>query len=169
MARHLDLMRDTGDRLPAVDDPASYTSARIWHCKYETLQPIGTFANLTSLSIATYPDASLDLLMPLIHLNELRITHLPKVASLEALRELVKLRILSLATLPSWDSSGKLTVVDSLSSIASLPRLEELELFGVVTVSRSADELLTSKSLKRVTLSKFDGASEARIARVYAA
>lgn len=52
----------------------------------------------------------------------------------------------------------------SLAPLAALPSLEELELFGVVPTSRMADELLTSRSLRRVQLSKFRRGEEEKVA-----
>jgi hypothetical protein len=80
---------------------------------------------------------------------------MPKVSDLEPLRALAGLRRLSLATLPSWDSSGKVTEAASLAPIASLSRLEELELFGVVPPDGRVDELLTIASLRQARLSKY--------------
>jgi hypothetical protein len=53
--------------------------------------------------------------------------------------------------------------------LVKLPKLERLELFGVVTPSRSADELLGSESLKMVKLSKYASDSMDRVRLRYAA
>jgi len=169
MKRHLDLMRDQSAEFPSVADPLSYESARVWHCKYSTLSPLAQFDNLRSLEVATYPDETFAPLAALRNLERLSITHLPRIRSLLALCGLSSLRELHLATLPSWDSSGQVTTVESLVPLAQLPRLERLELFGVVTSSRSADDLLASISLKDVKLSKYAADSMDRVRQRYAA
>jgi hypothetical protein len=59
---HLDLMRDTARRFLSVADPELIRSARIWHCKYKSLVPLGALHNLEELVIATFPDESLEFL-----------------------------------------------------------------------------------------------------------
>ena len=169
MQRHLELMRDQAAVLPLPSDPLTYASARVWHCKYETLGPIASLLNLTALHVASYPDATFEPLAALHGLETLHVLHLPSVRDLAALAALSNLRELHLATLPSWDSSGKVTTVESLLPLVKLPKLERLELFGVVTPSRSADELLGSGSLKVVKLSKYASDSMDRVRQRYAA
>jgi hypothetical protein len=169
MNHHLELMRDTSVIFPSVSDPTSFESARIWHCKYTSLSRIASFTSLRSLEIATYPDDSFAPLADLSRLEKLHVTHLPKVGSLSELSALSGLRELRLATLPSWDSSGKVTTVESLLPLTQLPNLERLELFGVVTPTRSADELLHSKPLLRVSLSQYSEDSMERVRQRYAA
>lgn len=159
-------MRDGAREFPEVPDPEAVTSARVWHCKYRTLAPLAALVNLRALSIATYPDASLELLASLEALEELEIMHLPAIRDLDPLSALKGLRRLRLATLPSWDSSGKVTEVVSLAPIAELPVLEELELFGVVPPDRTVDDLLTSVSLRRVQLSKYPKRERDRLAHL---
>ena len=162
----LDLMRDAAREFPQVDDPAAVTSIRVWHCKYRTLSPLSRMVNLQKVTIATFPDGSLELLAPLTDLEELQIIHLPAVSDLAPLAELMKLRRLRLATLPGWDSSGKVTEVASLAPIAALPALEEVELFGVVPPGRRVDDLLASTSLRRVRVSKYPRREIARLAHL---
>jgi len=116
---HLDLMRDKARAFPFVADPQAYTSARVWGCNYSTLGPLARFTGFRSLRILGYPDPSFDLLAALVDLDELEVTHLPKVTEINALGELPGLTKLELATLPSWDSSGKVTEPDSLRWLAS--------------------------------------------------
>src|SRR6476620_6644263 len=132
MDQHLELLRHRGCEFPSVSDPLQYTSARIWHCKFASLYPIGQFSSLRRLAIAGYPDATFELLASLSHLEELQVVHMPHVCSLAPLAALTSLRKLSLSTLPSWDASGKVTVVDSLAPLAQLQNLESVELFGVL-------------------------------------
>jgi hypothetical protein len=152
---HLELMRDRAGTFPDVPEPLRITSAKVWHCRYASLAPLGSLLNLRRLEIATYPDPSFDLLTQLRLLEELHVTHMPEIRELSPMATLKNLRVLTLATLPSWDPSGKVTEVRSLAPLAALPKLEELELFGVVPTSRMADELLANSSLRRVRLSKF--------------
>jgi len=166
---HLALTRDKAKVFPVVEDPASYLSARIWHCGYRNLEPLRNFSSLQKLEIATYPDASFDILSDLVALHTLEVVHLPRVTSLSPLAQLMNLRRLSLRTLPSWDASGKVTIVDSLAPIAALPVLEELELFGVVPEERRIDALLGSKSLRHVRVSKYPKPEEQRLRATFAA
>jgi hypothetical protein len=164
---HLELMRKKERVFPAIPEPESVTSARIWYCNYASLAPLSQFTNLQNLAIAGYPDSTFEPLGLLGMLESLEIVHLPNIKSLSPLMSLTKLRKLSLSTLPSWDSSGKLTVVESLEPIAEIPLLEELSLFGVVPESRSVDALFKSKSLKRVHVSKYPKLEKQRISERY--
>ncbi|MBU1413880.1 hypothetical protein KKC22_20385, partial [Myxococcota bacterium] len=148
-------MRQKEISFPEVAVPDSVTSARIWHCRYKSLIPLSQMVNLRELVIASYPDSTLELLAGLVKLERLEIVHLPKIRSLSPLSALRKLKQLSLSTLPSWDSSGKVTVVESLQPVAELPELEELSLFGVLPESKSIEHLLLSKTLRRVRVSKY--------------
>lgn len=125
---------------------------------------VGSLLNLRRLEIATYPDPSFDSLIRLRLLEELHITHMPEIGELSPLGSLKSLRVLTLQTLPSWDSSGKVTKVRSLAALAALTNLEELGLFGVVPTTRMADELLASRSLRRVRLSKYASGEAEKVA-----
>lgn len=159
-------MRESAREFPQVEDPLAVTSARVWHCKYRTLAPLSELLNLRTLTIAMFPDDSLELLTPLQALEALEITHLPAVTELAPLAALKSLRRLHLATSPGWDSSGKVTEVASLAPICELSALEELELFGVVPPDRSVDDLLRSTSLRRVKLSKYPKRERDRLAHL---
>lgn len=152
---HMEFIRDKAPAFPIIAAPLKFTSVRVWHCKFKSLEPLSQLKKLQSLIIANYPDRTLELLSGLKNLRTLEILHLPRVASLEPLSQLRNLRRLSLRTLPSWDASGKVTVVDSLAPLTALPNLEELELFGVVPQSRSVDDLIRCRHLTRVRLSKY--------------
>lgn len=166
---HIELMRLKDKTFPAIPSPESVTSARIWHCSYKSLESISHMVNLQSLAIASYPDPTFEALSSLGMLESLEILHLPNIKNLSPLAGLKKLRKLSLSTLPSWDSSGKRTIVESLEPIAKLPLLEELSLFGVVPESKSVDALLTSKTLKRVRVSKYPKLEQQKISERYGA
>lgn len=99
--------------------------------------------------------------MGLTNLRYLSIVHLPRVHDLGPLRSLTSLLTLSLQTLPSWDSSGKRTVVDSLEPLLHLRRLEHLELLGVVPPDRHPDPLARIGSLKTARLHGFDREAQA--------
>ena len=157
-------MRDAAKVFPLPSDPASVTSLRIWHCKYRTLAEVAALTNLTALEIATHPDATLEPLAALTNLETLRVLHLPNVSDLGPLRALKRLRRLSLETLPSWDTSGKVTEVASLAPLAELPLLESVELFGVVPASRSIDDLLRVPRLRHAKISKYAKGENERLA-----
>jgi hypothetical protein len=160
---HLELMRDKAKDFPTLDDPASFTSARIWHCSYRSLAPVADLTGLTRLEIATYPDASLSALAGFVRLEELSILHLPNVTDLSPLQGLSRLRRLDLMTNPSWDSSGKVTTVDSLRPLTTLPLLEEVNLFGIVPADPVIDDLLECRALRRAKVSRYPPAEVERL------
>ena len=166
---HLALIRDKRKTFPMIENPSAYQSARVWHCGFRTLQPLAQFTKLRKLQIATYPDASFDVLSGLAWLQTLEVLHLPKVTDLSPLANLRNLRRLCLQTLPSWDSSGKLTVVQSLAPIGHLPLLEEVDLIGVVPENRKVDDLLSNPSIKRCRVSKYPSAEQERVHARFAA
>ena len=161
---YLELMRDKQEAMPTVD--RSVDSLRVWHCGYRTLRPVGELHQLRTLVIATFPDKSLSFLSELRSLRYLRILHLPKVTDLAPLTELQRLTSLSLSTLPSWDSSGRITEVESLDSIGTLAALEHLELFGVVGRTRSLAAIERCRSLASARFSKYP---KEEVDRFYAA
>lgn len=133
-----------------MDDPSRVRTLRCWHCKYRSLAFLESFTSLVGLEIATWPDADLESLSGLSHLEYLRIIHLPKVTSLQPLAALNQLKVLRLETSPGWDSSRKVTVVDSLQPIGRLEGLENLELFGIVPQDRSLASLEACRNLRTV-------------------
>jgi hypothetical protein len=156
-------MRDCSREFPVVHDPRDYTSARVWHCGYKTLAPLAAFVNLRSLEIATFPDLTLEPIAGLSRLESLSIIHMPQVADLGPLSGLKMLKRLSLRTLPSWDTSGRVTEVRSLAPLIDLPCLTDLELFGVRPPDRSVDDLIRIGSLLRVSISKYPRAEIERL------
>jgi len=88
-------------------------------------------------------------------LKYLRIVHLPNVADLSPLSHLQELESLSFSTLPSWDTSGKLSTVESLQPIGQLSRLRHVELFGVVPKDKSLVPLQQCKLLESARFSKY--------------
>lgn len=155
-------MRDGAREFPLPESPAQVRTARIWHCKYRSLAPVAQLTGVRQLSIATFPDDSLEALASLTALEELQIVHLPKVHDLSPLSGLTNLRSLSLQTLPSWDASGMVTEVESLTPISSLTSLERLELFGVVPKNRSVDSVIDMPSLRHLRVSQFPEAEGER-------
>ena len=149
------ITRDAANAMPAVPDPDAVTSLCIWHCKYRTLDPVRSFRGLRALKIASFPDASLELLTGLMHLEWLSILHLPNITSLAPIPALQNLRWLELKTLPSWDASRKRTVVESLSPLAKLPNLKHLSLLGVVPESKSLATLSECRGLVSARLQGF--------------
>jgi hypothetical protein len=162
---HLDILGHDVKAFPAVDDPAAVTSVKLWKCKLSA-SPVRRFENLQGLEILNLTDASLDLLAGLARLRHLTIIHLPKVPDLQPLRRLGSLEVLRLHTLPSWDSSGKRTVVPSIEPIAALPSLRHLELFSVVPEDRSLAPLELCRTL---VTARFQGFPKREVARFEAA
>lgn len=152
---HIEFMRSPEREVPGVSAPGEVTSLTVWHCKFATLERLAIFTNLRALKIATYPDASLESIQGLKHLQWLSVVHMPKVSDLEPLTKLDKLVSLELATLPSWDASSKRQVVNSLHPIARMPRLQFLALFGVIPKDKSLAALEASSSLQTARVSGY--------------
>ncbi len=110
----MDLMRDKARSMPTGRDGARVTALRVWHCNYVSLAPVSRYPNLRTLVVATYPDADLEPVASLKSLEYLSLVHMPHISDLTPLARLGHLHTLRLATLPSWDSSDKVTVVESL-------------------------------------------------------
>jgi len=161
---HVEFMRDQARELALIPDPLSVESLKIWHCKYKTLAPIAACRNLHALTIASYPDETLDLLVSLRDLKSLHILHLPKVSDLTPLRQLSALVSLSLETSPGWDASRKQTQVLSLEPLASLPQLQHLQLFGVVPPDKSLSALEFCENL---VTARFQGYPPAEVTRFF--
>ena len=159
---HLELMRDKAREFPEIGEPQSLRTLRAWHCNYRTLEPVAHLTSLTGLVVATYPDASLELLGGLEELRYLFILHLPKIDSIEPIAHLNRLEVLRLHTLPDWDASGRTTQVESLDPLARLPHLRHVELFGVRPADRSLRSLERSPNLESVRVSKYPKAEVAR-------
>lgn len=151
----IDLMRDSGKDFPNIGEAGEVTSVRIWHCKYKTLEKVADFRNVRELVIAGLPDSNLAMLGGLESIEYLSIVHLPKVGSLEPLSGLKKLETLSLATNPSWDSSGRRQQIESLTPISKLPILAHLEIFGICPAERSLAALFGCKQLETARFSGF--------------
>lgn len=164
----LDLMRDSSPTFPDLPDPGAYTSARIWHCRYATLRPLARLTNCRTLKIATFPDSSFDMLTGLEKLEVLEVLHLPKVRDIAALAEHKSLTTLELATLPSWDASGKVTEVESLAPLTELTNLTELRLFGVRPPTKSVDDIIAIRSLRVARISKYPKKEIERLSRALA-
>lgn len=150
-----ELMRDKSSSMPVAPDAADVTALRVWHCSYKSLAQLAYYSNLRILAIASYPDKDLDSVAKLSSLEHLSILHLPDVHDLRPLERLPHLHTLRLATLPSWDSSGKVTIVDSLKPLARIAGLKHLELFGVRPTTKSLEELEAAPALISVRVSKY--------------
>ena len=151
----VDHVRDSARSLPEVVDPSAVTAMRVWHCKYRSLEGLGEYVNMQVLVVASYPDASLEPVSGLKALRYLGVLHLPEVNDLSPLAANASLETLRLATLPSWDSSGRTTTVESLEPLTALPALRHLELLGIVPSDSSLAPLERCSSLRSVRLSKY--------------
>src|SRR5687767_13906877 len=134
-------MREQSATFPEISDRAAIETARVWHCKYRTLEPLSRFRNLRGLDIASFPDVTLEPVASLDHLWYISILHHPNVTALSHLQALRSLQTLRLHTLPSWDSSGKQTIAHSLDPLAELAQLRHVELLGVVPADQSLSAL----------------------------
>lgn len=162
---HLVLARDVTRTFPEVEDPDAIRSARIWFCKYNSLEQLANLRNLEELVIAGFPDDSLDFIGRMEKLYLLSILHMPKVSNIAPLAGLKRLTTLSLSTLPSWDSSRKTSTILSLEPLASIPKLAHLELFGICPPNKSLLPLESCKCLETVRVSQYP---RAEVARFYA-
>jgi hypothetical protein len=161
-----DLMRDKRKAMPTDSAAHDVTALRVWHCSYRSLAPVTQYRNLQTLVVATYPDDDLEPIASLNSLEYLSILHMPGVTDLAPLARLTRLRTVRLATMPSWDSPGKVTEVESLAPLALLPNLMHVELFGVRPASKSLQDLQSAAGLVSVRLSKYP---KAEVARYYEA
>jgi hypothetical protein len=157
-----DLVRDPSRQFPSLPNPEMVTALRVWFCKYRTLVQIADLTNLRTLVIAGYPDRDFGPLAHLRNLQYISVLDFGSVNDLTPLSELQDLRTLRLHSPPSWDSSGKVIEVPSLASIARLPRLQHLELFGVRPPDKSLADLEGASALQTVRVSKYPKAEVAR-------
>lgn len=163
---HIEFSRDQATSFPDVADPDAVETARVWHCKYRTLEPLSRFKNLRGLEVATFPDLSLEPIGSLGQLRYLSVLHLPKVTELSHLQGLLALETLGLQTLPSWDSSGKRTVVQSLDPLTQLEQLRHIELLGVIPSDQS---LMALERLPNLQTANFHGFLKPEVERFFAA
>ncbi len=148
-------MRDKNKTMPDIACPEKIKSIRVWHCNYESLDERKKCINIKKLVIATLPEVNFKFLSDLTNLKYLEIIHLPKITSLEGLRRLKNLEVLSLSTLPSWDASGKVTIVSSMKTLCALPNLKHIELIGVLPETKLPDELKECRRLLSAKFSKY--------------
>jgi hypothetical protein len=160
----LELVRDAARSLPEVESPSKVSTLCVWHCKYETLEAVAEFENLQVLKIASFPDMSFEFLANLSQLKWLSVLHLPKVQDLEAISRITSLRFLELQTLPSWDSSRKRTLVQSLVPLSKLSNLEHISLLGVVSKDMS---LVPLEHCKRLKTARFHGYPTQEVERFF--
>ena len=154
--------REQERQLPVGGDAAEMTALKLWFCAFDDLSGLERYTSLRTLVVAGFPERSLDVLTGVPSLTHLRLIHLPGVTDLAPLAKLPLLETLSLATLPSWDSSGKVTEVASLEPLRQLPALRSLELLGVRPKDRSLRPLQRSASLRSVRVSKYPKAEVRR-------
>lgn len=150
----LELIRDESTSFPDIDNPKKYNELRIWHCKYRSFEKVALFRNLEKLEIATYPNINFEYLSELKKLRYLDIIHLPKIKDLSGISQLTSLEEIRIATLPSWDSSGKKSLISSLMPFRTLNKLKKLELLSVLPVDGNFIWLAECKSLREFNLQK---------------
>jgi hypothetical protein len=163
---HIDLIRDSASRFPALESTEKIRSMRIWHCKYKSLAPISECMNVEELVVANFPGDTLEALAFMRKLRYLSIVHMPKITNLGQLSGLSRLEVLSLQSSPSWDASGRSVVVESLDPIKKLSGLRHLELFGVCPPDKSLAPLEELSGLKSARFSQYP---KAEIERFYRA
>lgn len=152
---HLKLMRDPSRVFPSVVNPPIVRSLTIWHCKYQSLEPLVELCNVEELTIATFPDNSFRFLERLPKLRHLAVLHMPKVRDIGPLAGLRQLTTLSLSTLPSWDASKKVTTIRSLEPLTKIPHLAHLELLGICPPDKSLGLLKQCKDLQTARFSQY--------------
>lgn len=152
---HIEYMRDKSKAMPTIENPLEIKSMTIWHCDYLSFAQISKCTNLEQLNVATLPEGDFNFLSKCSSLKFLSITHLPNISNLDALSGLLELETLSLSTLPSWDASGKKTLVHDLEPLGKLPKLKFLELFGVVPEVVSLESLSIFQNLESARFSKY--------------
>lgn len=156
---HIDLIRKPEKEFPEVPQKETVTSLRLVHCKYRSLSALAEFKNLEELSVVGFADTSFAMLSALEKLRSLRvIVKAAALSDLNALATITSLKALSLATPPSWDSTSKVLTIASLEPLTKLPRLQHLELFGVVPPDRSLAPLSRCKRLESLRVSKYPAA-----------
>lgn len=163
---HLELMRDPSGTFPEIAEPDAVLSAKVWYCKYKSHLPLAQFRNMEELVIAGFPDASFEFLGRLEKLRVLHVLHMPKISDIVPLANLVHLKSVSLATLPSWDASRKTTIIQSLEPLAAIPELAYLELFGICPADKSLAPLERCRHLQTARISQYP---MAEIDRFYSA
>ncbi|UFZ02793.1 hypothetical protein LQG66_26485 [Bradyrhizobium ontarionense] len=159
------LIRDKSATFPDIDNPESITALKIWSCSFRSFSSLSSFPNLRELTILAYPDPSFDHIAQCSKLVSLSVCHFPNAHDLAPLQRLSNLVSLSLATLPSWDSSGKVQAIDALEPLARIDALQHLELFGVRPLDRSLSPLKSCKNLRSLRCSKYP---KTEIERFYA-
>ncbi len=123
-------------------------SLYLWLSGLRSFEVLGRFKKLEALVVFDWPAPDLKPLAELKRLRKLRILHLPNVRDLAPLSRLRRLQELELASLPSWDASGKRLVFRTLAPLGSLKTLRRLSLFGVSALDGRLDVLATATSLR---------------------
>jgi hypothetical protein len=162
---HVELRLDQTKAFPEIPDAGAVSTLRVWNCKYRSLDPLRRFENLVGLDVFSFPDSSLEALSDLRQLRFLSIGHLPRVTDLAPIGNLKSLTALRLATAPSWDSSGKRTIVDSYEPLVQLEKLRHIELLSVVPADRS---LASLERLPHLETGNFHGFPKKEVERFFA-
>jgi hypothetical protein len=165
MSKEVDIRGDRATEFPLLEEPLSITHARVLACRYQRWDAIGSLTNLVSLEVIDWHGSDLEALRPLAKLEQLSITHLPRVTSLDPLSDLTALRRLILGLMASQYYNGKFHEVESLAPLSGLP-LEEVTLLGVRPASKAVDDLLAIPTLTKALVVRFAAKERNRLREV---
>ena len=115
---------------------------------FKPVETLADFPRITELEIYRWPLDSFSPLRSLCCLRELRITHFPKVNTLDALGNLTKLESLMLMTIASWYNKRQL--IDSFHPLASLTKLRKLHFGSVFAKDKDLSPLFGLKNLREL-------------------
>lgn len=137
----------TASDLDAVARQADVVRLRIVGLQ-RSLEPLETLVSLRELELVD--PRTLDGLDRLQQLEALTLYAIAHVSSLAAVAYLANLRKLLVSTPPGYDASRKCYEVESLEPIASLTRLEELTMRGIVPRTGRLKPLARLNSLRKI-------------------
>jgi len=145
------LYRATQDHLEVLAEFASLTCMHLQEPVMDTLPSLGGLTRLRALNLEDPP--TLHGLDRLAVLEYLALRHFRRIKSLGVVGALSKLKVLSLSTIPSWDSSRRCLEVESLDPLRRLSRLEWLSLMGVRPLDNRLEGLHGLTNLKALGIS----------------
>lgn len=147
----LELIADKAKKFPSIEKPEKYSEIEIIDCNYTSLSSLRDFVNAKSLEIRSIPDGNIDFLKPLKKLKVLKITHFPKLSDISPISHLNSLEQLYLASLTSWDASGKRLTIKSLCPVVS-NHIKSISILGVNLADNDLLCLSKCKNLREVNV-----------------